>query len=213
MMTSKSNEKIRVRDWPDFIGRLFQEASPYLAVRGDLSHARVSHQYAITCMNEEGGDKRIVEPAVILHDVGWSSLEPHRIKAAYGVKAHGPDAERMNRIHELEGASIARRILSSLDYAPTFIGEITSIIARHDSGKEANSLEEGLVKDADKLWRLSQIGFKIEIHRQGLEPREYYEFLKEHYRGWFFTSKALILAGEELEKRAKEIDTLSKAHD
>jgi HD superfamily phosphodiesterase len=212
-MTSKPGEKIGIGDWPEFIVRLFREAEPHLAVRGDLSHARISHQYAITLMNAEGGEKRIVEPAVILHDVGWSSLEPYDIKAAYGVKAHSPEAQELNRIHELEGASTARRILTSLDYTPSLIEEITTIIARHDSGKEAGSLEEGLVKDADKLWRSSQIGFRVEIERQGLEPREYYAFLKAHYKGWFFTSTALLLAGQELEKRAKEIDTLSETND
>ena len=213
MMTSKSNEKIATRNWAEFIDRLFREAEPYLAVRGDLSHARVSHQYAVTLMNEEGGDRRIVEPAVILHDVGWSSLEPYQIKAAFGVKAHSREAEKLNRVHELEGASTARRILLSLDYALPFIEEITSIIARHDSGKETRSLEEALVKDADKLWRFSKIGFKMEIERQGLEAREYCEFLKVQYGGWFFTSKALMLAREELEKRAKEIELLSAARD
>jgi HD superfamily phosphodiesterase len=213
-MTSKSTEEIGIRDWPEFIVRLFREAAPYLAVRGDLLHARISHQYAVALMNEEGGDRRIVEPAVILHDVGWSGLEPHQIKAAYGVKADSPEAERLNRIHESEGASTARRILTSLDYPPPLIDEITAIIARHDSGKETGSLEEGLVKDADKLWRFSQVGFKMEIERQGLNPREYYEFIEEHYRGWFFTSKALILAGSELEKRAEEFaHTLKKVYE
>ena len=212
MMTSASKEKTGIREWPEFIGQLFQEAEPYLAVRGDLSHARISHQYAITLMKGEGGDRWIVEPAVILHDVGWSSLEPHQIKTAYGMKAYSLEAKRLNRIHELEGASVATRILATFDYAPRLIEEITAIISRHDSGEEIRSLEEGIVKDADKLWRFSQIGFKMELERQGLKPREYYEFLKEHYKGWFLTSTALLLAGEGLEARANEIDALSETH-
>jgi HD superfamily phosphodiesterase len=209
-MGLKSDEKTGIRDWPEFIDRLFRLARPYLSVRGDLSHARVSHRYAVALMKAEGGDRRIVEPAVILHDVGWSRLEPDQIKAAYGVKAHGPEAKRMNRIHEQEGASIAKAILSSLDYGPPLIEEITSIIAAHDSGKEARNLEEKLVKDADKLWRFSQTGFYVEIERQGLEAREYYEFIKEAAGDWFFTATAFVLVGEELENRAKEIDALSE---
>jgi len=207
---SKSKEKIGTMNWPEFIDRLFQEAAPYLAVRGDLLHARISHEYALTLMNGEGGEKMIVEPAVILHDIGWSSLEPHRIRAAYGVKVHGAEAKRLNRIHEIEGASIAARILASLEYAPSFIQEIALIIERHDSGKEARTLEEGLVKDADKLWRCSSIGFRAEIDRQGLKPREYYEFLKERCRGWLFTSTALNVAEKELKGRAKELESLSE---
>lgn len=212
-MTSIHKETFENRSWPEFIDRLFREAAPYLAIRGDLSHARISHQYAVVLLNKEGGDKRIVEPAVILHDVGWSSLEPHEIKVAFGVKAHSAEAERLNRIHELEGASTAMRILASLDYAPSFIEEISSIIARHDSGKDIRHLEEGLVKDSDKLWRFSKIGFRTEIQRQGLDSGEYYAFLKDRQRRWFFTSTARTLAGEELESREKEIDTLSEGHD
>jgi hypothetical protein len=195
-------------EWEAFIERLFQEAKPYLAVRGDMLHARIAHQYALILMKHEGGDRKIVEPAVILHDVGWSSLEPYQIKAAYGVNARSPEAKRLNRIHESEGATIATQILASLDYAPQRIEEIATIISKHDSGLEAGSLEEALVKDSDKLWRTSGVGFRMEIERQGLGAKEYYEFLKAHYQGWLFTSSALVLAGEELEKRGEEIDAL-----
>jgi HD superfamily phosphodiesterase len=194
--------------WELFIERLFQEAQSYLAVRGDMLHAQVAHQYALILMRHEGGDRKIVEPAVILHDVGWSSLEPSQIKVAYGVKARSQEAKRLNRIHESDGASIAKQILSSLDYAPPLIEEIASIISKHDSGLEAGSLEEALVKDSDKLWRTSEIGFRMEIERQGLEAKDYYDFLQAHYRGWLFTPSALVLAGKELEKRGKEIDVL-----
>lgn len=207
--TSEPMKRTETSDWPEFIFRLFRQAEPYLAARGDLSHAEISHRYALALMNKEGGDKRIVEPAIILHDVGWSSLEPDQIKAAFGVRARCQEAKRLNRIHEVEGARTAKRILASLDYDPSFVEKIASIIARHDSGREIESLEEGLVKDADKLWRFSRVGFKEEIERQGLEKREYYEFIKARRGAWFFTSSALTLSDRELKKRAIEFDLLS----
>jgi hypothetical protein len=73
----------------------------------------VSHQYALRLVAAEGGEAGIVEPAVILHDVGWSQLEPEQIRVAFGVRTGGEEAERLNRIHEREGAVIARRILQS----------------------------------------------------------------------------------------------------
>ena len=193
-------------EWSKFIRRLFQKAEPYLAVRGDMAHAQVSHDYALILIRQEGGNASIVEPAIILHDVGWSRLDPREISTAFGVLAEGEEADRLNRIHELEGASIAEQVLKSLDYDPLLIEKIVSIIRTHDSGLDKRSPEEGLVKDADKLWRSSKIGFWQEAERQDLDPKELHRYLNERIKGWFFTPTALTLAGEDLEERAKEID-------
>jgi HD superfamily phosphodiesterase len=190
-----------------FIADLFRLAEPYLAVRNDLPHARVSHQYALRLLAEEGGEPGIVEPAVILHDVGWSQLAPEQIRVAFGVRAGGEEAERLNRIHEREGAVIARRILRSLAYPPLWTERIAALVERHDSGDQADSLEEKILKDADKLWRFSAEGYWKEISRQGLERDELYRYLSVRYRAWFFTATAVRLAEAALEERQKEIAT------
>ena len=192
-------------NWTDFINELIVLAEPYLKARGDLLHTRIAHQYALFLLEQEGGDKRIVEPAVILHDVGWSALEPHEIKVAYGVRAAGENAARLNRIHELQGAAIARRILEDVAYEPKLIEPITAIVEQHDSGTQMRTLEEGLVKDSDKLWRVSQVGFWAEGKRQEVMAEERYRFLMERYKNWFFTKTALEEAGKELEMRRQEI--------
>jgi len=206
------SDKKRKKEWSQFISNLFLKADPYLTARDDAPHIQISHQYSLILMKHEGGNEKIVEPAVILHDVGWSRLKPKQIEAAYGVKQEGEEAERLNRIHESEGASIAWRILQSFFYEPSLIDKIASIIQRHDSGNKVDSLEECLVKDADKLWRFSKIGFWKEIERQGLSPAELHQYLSEHYQGWFYTASALTLAGGELEERAKEITAHEKGH-
>jgi HD superfamily phosphodiesterase len=195
---------LRAMDWKAFIRTLFRLAEPYLAVRGDLPHARVSHQYALRLLEAEGGEPGIVEPAVILHDLGWSQLTPEQIRIAFGVRAGGEEAERLNRIHEREGASLARRLLQSLEYDPPRVDRIVEIIERHDSGRRADTLEERITKDADKLWRFSEIGFWNEIERQGLAAEELHRYLSERYGNWFFTSSALSLAEMELKARAAE---------
>lgn len=196
---------LRIMDRDEFIRTLFQLAEPYLKVRGDLPHARVSHQYALRLLEQEGGEPGIVEPAVILHDLGWSQLTPEQIRIAFGVRAGGEEAERLNRIHERKGAAIARRILQSLDYLPLWIEQVAFLIERHDSGERADSLEEKIVKDADKLWRFSTVGFWKEIERQKLDQEELHRFLSARYRTWFFTQTAVQLAEEELRDRGKEI--------
>ena len=191
--------------WSRFISRLFKEAKPYLQARDDFKHARISHQYALLLMGREQGDKKIVEPAVILHDVGWSCLDPQQITLAYGVRAGSLEALELNRIHEVQGAVIARRILQALDYDAVSTDQITQIVERHDSGTEIATAEEGLVKDADKLWRFSQIGFWKEVERQQVGAEELYRHLDKHFRTWFFSFPARELAENELRRRAQEM--------
>ena len=196
----------KVVNWEKFIKKLFEMAEPYLVVRGDLLHTQVAHEYALLLMEREGGDRRIVEPAIILHDVGWSRLDPEEIKGAFGVRAAGEKAARINRLHELEGALIARELLEELEYDPSLIDQVIPIVERHDSGCEAKSLEEKIVKDADKLWRFSHVGYRNEMERQKLTPSQRYSFLVKNLPCWFLTKTAEEVAERELEKRALEFE-------
>lgn len=191
-------------NWEEFIKALLEMVEPYLTTRGDLLHTQVAHAYALLLIKKEGGDRRIVEPAIILHDVGWSRLDPEEIKGAFGVRAAGETAARINRVHELGGAVIARELLEELEYDPSLIDQIIPIVERHDSGREPKSLEEKLVKDADKLWRFSQVGYRNEMERQKLTPMERYQFLVKNLPSWFFTKTARKIAGKNLKKRVLE---------
>jgi HD superfamily phosphodiesterase len=197
-------------NWEPFTQELFRLAEPYLKVRDDFLHTRVAHQYAVYLLEKEVGDKKIVEPAVILHDVGWSQLSPEEIKIAFGVHAKGEKAKQLNRIHELEGARIAREILTSLDYDGSSTDEIARIIERHDSGKNPQTIEEKLVKDADRLWRVSKIGYYHEMERQNTTHEVRYRFLIQNMGKWFFTKTARELADRELQARVKEYSHVQK---
>jgi hypothetical protein len=87
------------------------------------------------------------------------------------------------------------------------IDQIIPIVERHDSGRDPRSLEEKLVKDADKLWRFSQVGYRNEMERQKLTPLERYRFLAKNLPSWFFTKTAKDVAERELKKRALEYGT------
>ncbi|MGW8302876.1 MAG: HD domain-containing protein [Desulfobacterales bacterium] len=187
-----------------FTQELFRLAEPYLKARGDILHTRVAHKYALYLLEKEAGDKNIVEPAVILHDVGWSRLKPEEIEIAFGVNAKGEKAKKLNRLHEVEGARIAREILSKLGYETSSIDKIARIIERHDSGKNPQTIEEKLVKDADRLWRFSKIGYYHEMQRQNLTHEVRYHFLTRNMGKWFFTKTAKDLADTELQERVKE---------
>jgi len=184
-----------------FIQELYQLAEPYLRMRNDFIHTQVAHGYALLLLEKEGGDRNIVEPAIILHDIGWSALNPEDIEAAYGIRATGEKARQLNRIHEVEGAGIAQEILLKLSCDRLTISHIVKIIERHDSGKKPCTLEEKLVKDADKLWRFSKIGYAYELQRQALTNKARYIFLSKNIDKWFFTKTAKALAEKELQER------------
>jgi HD superfamily phosphodiesterase len=197
-------------EWSLLLKEIYQKAEPYLEARKDLLHTQIAHGFAKRLLYMQGGDRAVVEPAIILHDIGWSAVDHEKIGDAFGVKAErrGEAARQINRIHEIQGAAIARDILQSLGYEESLIAQITTIIERHDSGTDPESLEEKLVKDADKLWRYSEAGFWIEMERQKVDPVYFYERLIRRRKVWLITDAALGIAKEELELRKAELERM-----
>ena len=129
-------------------GKIFKLAGPYLDTRDNDLHTRIAYSFALKLLEAEGGDEKIVIPAVLLHDVGWKTV-PEELQ----LKAFGPGRNdlEINRIHEVEGAKIARELLQQAGYDPELVDQIVEIILEHDSRHEAISHNDALVKDSDKL--------------------------------------------------------------
>jgi HD superfamily phosphodiesterase len=181
--------------------KIRQLAKPFLDTRHNDVHTAISTQLAFELLKKEGGDEDIVIPAVILHDTGWK-----RVPTELHLEAFGPNATRpeLNRLHETEGVKIAEEILHKLEYDPHKIKMILAIIDGHDSRPKSISLNDMIVKDADKLWRYSKSGFYIDIDRFGESHAEGLDRLRSKMSGWFFTAAARKMAGDKLSKREKE---------
>ncbi len=165
-------------------------------------HIPVSTQFALLMIEEEGADRDIVLPALMLHDLGWSEVPEELFATAYGP--YSSDAE-LNRRHELASARLATEILERRGYPPTRVREIVRIIESHDSSRDASTLEEAVVKDADKFWRLCQLGFRINSDDfGGIPDQEVYDFIAVRARRWFLTPSGLRMALAELEDRRRE---------
>ncbi|MGD9300243.1 MAG: HD domain-containing protein [Desulfobacterales bacterium] len=175
--------------------------TPYLDTRHNDVHTDVSTRLAFELLKREGGDEDIVIPAIILHDTGWK-----RVPAELHLKAFGPGATKpeLNRRHEIEGVKIADEILRAVNYDRTMSKKILEIIDGHDSRHEPLSLNDRIVKDADKLWRYTGSGFYIDIKRFGESFDEGLERLSGNMPGWFFTVTAKEMAAEKLNRRQKE---------
>ncbi|GAB6909780.1 HD domain protein [Desulfosarcina cetonica] len=185
---------------------IFDLAMPFLDTRENKTHTRISCRFAERLLKKEGGDPHVVYPALILHDVGWKCIPEDLQLSAFGP---GDKDMKLNRIHEIEGARIARDILEQVRYPQHLIKEITDIIIGHDSRKIAISINDAVVKDADKLWRYSEDGARINALRFALSFSQNLDRLRKKLDEWFITRTGLTIAKEELRLRESSLDRLS----
>jgi HD superfamily phosphodiesterase len=179
---------------------VFEKAKPFLRTRKNLIHTKIALRYALKLLKSEKGDEGVVLPAIILHDVGWSAIPENLHLTAFGPNPSNP---KLTRVHELEGAKIAKTILGKLHYPPANVKEICQIIQGHDSRKRPISWNDRIVKDSDKLWRYSRRGMTIDLNRFHIPRREYLVFLEAIIDHWFLTLTGKEIAGEEIKLREK----------
>jgi len=167
---------------------LWSAAAPYLRARKNDVHIPLSYGFAETLLASfPEADPDVVLPAILLHDCGWAVVE-HRVEQA-GPEMHHSD---MRRAHEIEGARIARELVTS------HVEEIATIIDGHDSRLEALSLNDALVKDADKLWRYTTAGVGIGCDWFSMTPAEYADWVEHQLADVIFTDVAQRIARDEM---------------
>ena len=64
-------------------------------------------------------------------------------------------------LHESEGVRLSQPLLKDLGYDDAFIEKVITIIDGHDTRGFAKSLEDEIVRDADKLWRFTVAGVSV----------------------------------------------------
>jgi len=177
---------------------IYEMVRPYLDTRKNDIHISISYAFAQQLLKHyPEADEDIIIPAVILHDAGWKVIPEEKQSCAFGPKCN--DMETL-RFHEIEGAKIAEKILRSINYNELKIAEITAIIDGHDTRKETLSLNDALVKDADKLWRFTPTGVGIDHFRFGIDRDSYMAYLGSIIDQWFLTPVAKNKAREALDE-------------
>jgi HD superfamily phosphohydrolase YqeK len=175
---------------------IFKRAARYLSTRKNDIHVQVAYEFACRLLAlYPDADEDIVLPAIILHDVGWNMVPEEKLLEAFGPNMKDKES---HRLHEVEGARIAKEILESLNFDPVKIQEIVKIIEGHDSRKEAMSLNDKLVKDADKLWRFSPVGMDTNIKMFRMDNNKLSDRLLLMIDEWFFMPESKDMAREGL---------------
>jgi hypothetical protein len=142
------------------LDQVWRAAAPYLRVRKNDIHVPISFDYAERLLEEHPhADGLVVRLAILLHDIGWYTIDETDIFSK-GFGKNWKQSEVRFR-HEREGCRMANELLSSLGYDGRTIGRVVAIIDGHDTRPEAQSLEDMLARDADKLWRFTPAGIGI----------------------------------------------------
>lgn len=171
---------------------IWRLALPHLRVRDNDAHTIYAYGLArALCEANPDADPDVVLPAILLHDTGWSRVPEELVLRA--ISPAGGDPELV-LLHEREGVDIARGILAELAVSPERIAAIIDIISQHDSMKEAKSLEDALVKDADKLWRLSPHGLDTVMDWFGLERGAAARLCASRVHAYLHTDAARLMA-------------------
>lgn len=180
---------VRIR--PDDVD-VWQLAAPHLTVRNNDSHTLYAYGLARALLRgAPTADPDVVLPAILLHDTGWSTVPDAQILDAIAPGGGRPD---LVRHHEIEGARLARQVLDGLGRTASVVDRVVAIIDGHDSRSEALSLEDALVKDADKLWRVTPHGLSTVQGWFGLDHAEALRITGARVQNALHTEQAQAMA-------------------
>jgi len=171
---------------------IWERAKPYLNTRSNDQHTWYCYFFAEQlCESYHDANRDIVLPAILMHDVGWSTVPEDKQLQSFGPHMIYPELRRQ---HETEGARIASEILHQLNYADSQIAEITHIIDGHDTREQSLSLDDSLVKDADKLWRYTTFGLETVSSWFNFTSEEQMVLLKKWIGNHFHTDAGRDMA-------------------
>ena len=135
----------------------------FIDKRDDLGHVEIVTYFAFKLLDTfPSTDRKVVIPAAILHDNGWSQMTKTELALFYESRDDGKGKEIWRRYepvlrarHQEIGADLAEKILTDQDWPKENIPHICEIILGHDTRQGFYSPEDGIVRSADKLYRFT----------------------------------------------------------
>ncbi|GAA1539916.1 HD superfamily phosphodiesterase [Microbacterium ginsengiterrae] len=173
-------------------------------------HLPISFAFAERlCDAHPEADALLVRVTILLHDTGWARVDQDRILTE-GFSGDWRRAD-VRYEHERHGCDIAREVLPGLGYDDAFIERVTAIIDGHDTRPVSYSLEDSLVRDADRLWRFTPTGIALASSWFGRTPADYCARLREEIVPELLTDAAVQMAEAELTRaeRLLKVEQLS----
>ena len=157
---------------------VWRASEPYMRARKNDVHIPLSFAFAQKLLQAHPeGDADIVSLALLLHDIGWWSIDMNEIIE----KGFGPEMMKsdVRFLHEKEGVRLSREVLQKTGWPEDVIVAVTEIIDGHDTRPDPRSLNDRLVRDADKLWRFTVTGVAVACDWFKMTPHQYADRLEQ----------------------------------
>lgn len=151
---------------------VWRRAEPYMRARKNDVHVPLSFGWAQRLLDHHpDADRDIVSLAILLHDIGWFSIDMEDIIE----KGFGPNMMQsdVRFLHETEGVRLCRPVLQETGWPEDTILAVSEIIDGHDTRPTPRHLNDRLVRDADKLWRFSVTGVSVACDWFKMTPHQY----------------------------------------
>ena len=175
---------------------VWRKAEPYMRARKNDVHVPLSFGWAQRLLDVyPEADRDVVSLAILLHDIGWYSID----MADIIEKGFGPNMMQsdVRFLHESEGVRLSRPVLEETGWSEDDIRGVAEIIPGHDPRAEPRNLNDRLVRDADKLWRFTVTGVSVACDWFRMTPGQYADRL-HHQVSQLETESGRRWAAEEL---------------
>jgi HD superfamily phosphodiesterase len=204
MMSSKAIFSCQERQIWAVARRYLEQGRP-----GDVEHTRRVVAYGKALLAQEPGNPRVVVPALILHDTGWSRVDFSDFIEASAINKKDTASVRLHMHH---GADIAREILETVGWDPAITQQIVDIIAVHDAPEKIRALHDPdatLVFEADWLDKYGEASKKrySEVFSDEGKIEELNRYLEKHRFVFFRTKAAKELLSEITSKQNRNAKT------
>jgi HD superfamily phosphodiesterase len=175
-------------------GAIWALAKEFLKTRDNDAHSLFAYGIAQALLSQiPEADENIVLPAILLHDTGWSTVDE-----VENLEAIAPDRdgskEHLVFQHEKEGARIAREILEQVGVPEEDIVQIIDIIDGHDTRLTTLNINDAIVKDSDKVWRVTPHGLRVVMDWFGLDAEQSLRLCAYRAYNELFTDQAKAMS-------------------
>jgi len=157
---------------------VWRQAEPYMRARKNDVHIPMSFGWAVRLLDDyPEADKDICLLAILLHDIGWYSIDIEDITEK-GFSGPNMLQSDVRYLHETEGVRMGIDVLKTTGWNTDTIAQVCEIIDGHDTRPDPRHLNDRIVRDADKLWRFDVTGIAVACDWFKLTPRAYADRLE-----------------------------------
>ncbi len=191
------NGALPVREYTN-LDHVWRAAEPFMRTRMNDVHLPMTLLYAELILDQmPEADELVTRVAAMLHDVGWSRVDESKILEE-GFRSDNFLTSDIRVQHEIFGCDIAREILPGCGFDDGFITKVTDIIDGHDTRSVSYSVEDSIVRDADRLWRFHPTGLGFSAEWFGRTPQWVLGDLTGRVMGEMITPTGRAMAEAEL---------------